>query len=256
VENNQILLTTISYLIEQNNHQIASLLVESELSIRWHETLYGEYQGIADCILDFPIPIFNLIENNNEFKKIIETALRKIMANQFYGGIPDNLPVVYRIKLMEIDDNWKEKVKSLISNYKDPNQGNITEIAFSKRGKPPILYNEMKFASQSEVRIAQELEVRRVLFFPLPLAVRADTGNRYEDHREVDFLICHDGVWGILEVAYHPDGGGRYEKDSEKHSWFTKSGILCIRHFTAEKCYNNPKDVISEFLSILAQFKK
>jgi hypothetical protein len=110
----------------------------------------------------------------------------------------------------------------------------------------------MKFASASEIRIAQELERLKVLFFPLPLAVRAETGNFYEDHREVDFLICHQGKWGILEVSYHPD---RFEKDKEKDAWFKRSGILCIEHYSAEKCYQTPNAVVEEFLSILMQYK-
>jgi len=111
----------------------------------------------------------------------------------------------------------------------------------------------MKFASQSEIRIAQELERHKVLFFPLPLAVRADSGNLFEDHREVDFIVCQDGIWGILEVAYHPD---RYEQDKQKDLWFKRSGILCIEHYTAERCYNESGAVVSEFLGILAKYKR
>jgi very-short-patch-repair endonuclease len=74
-----------------------------------------------------------------------------------------------------------------------------------------------------------------------------------QDHREPDFLVCKDGVWGILEVSYHPD---RFEKDQEKDTWFKKAGILCIQHYTAERCYNNPADVVDEFLGILAQHKR
>lgn len=51
----------------------------------------------------------------------------------------------------------------------------------------------------------------------------------------------------------HPD---RYEKDAEKDLWFKKSGILCIQHFTAERCYNESAKVVSEFLGVLAQHKK
>jgi hypothetical protein len=110
-----------------------------------------------------------------------------------------------------------------------------------------------KFASKAEISIAQELEERRILFFPLPLAVRSDTGALYQDHREPDFLICHEGVWGILEVAYHPN---RYERDAEKGTWFKKSGILCIEHYTAERCYTNPSEVVDQFLEILAKHKR
>jgi hypothetical protein len=124
---------------------------------------------------------------------------------------------------------------------------------FFKKEKNILIYNEMKFASKTEIRIAQELENHKILFFPLPLAVRAETGNFYNDHREVDFLICQDGTWGILEVSFHQD---RYEKDSEKDSWFKKSGILCIQHYTAERCWEDSRQVVDEFLSILAQHKR
>lgn len=83
--------------------------------------------------------------------------------------------------------------------------------------------------------------------------MRHETGNLYQDHREVDFLVCLDGTFGILEVSFHE---GRYEKDKEKDAWFKKSGILCVEHYPAEKCYNQPKLVVEEFLSFLSKHKR
>lgn len=248
----KLLQTTIAYLMEWNFNEVASLLVESELTLSY--TPYGFENHLDEVIVDLPISIYNIVEKRDDFKRAISQALNKV----FYKNIPDQnieFPVAFRIKLISLEENWKEKVKELISNFKEPNQGNITEIAFRKRNQVPFVYNEMKFASKSEIRIAQELEEKKVLFFPLPLAVRADTGNIFEDHREVDFLVCQNGVWGILEVAFHSQEG-RYEKDSEKDIWFTKSGILCIRHFSAEECYNYPQKVVSVFLEILEKYKK
>ena len=54
-------------------------------------------------------------------------------------------------------------------------------------------------------------------------------------------MICRNGAWGILEVAYHPD---RYEKDSEKDYWLKKEGILCVQHYTAERCYKESEKVV------------
>ncbi len=244
----KLLRTTVAYLIEWNFHEIASLLVESELSLNWDYS--NNY--VEEYIIDLPISTHNIVDKNEYFKNTISKAINKV-GDKHLSNLSCEISVGFRIKLIDFEENWKEKVKEIISNFKDPNQGNITEIVFRKNNKVPYIYNEMKFASKSEIRIAQELEEKKVLFFPLPLAVRADTGSLFNDHREVDFLVCQNGNWGILEVAYHPD---RYEKDSEKDIWFKKSGILCIQHYTAENCFNSPKKVVTEFLEILEKYKK
>ena len=154
--------------------------------------------------------------------------------------------IEFRIKLLDVEENWQQKVKELIVNAKDSNQAIVTEKVFARdNNKNVLLYNEMKFGSQAEIRIAQEFERRQVLFFPLPLAVRRNTGQFYLDHREPDFLICNDGVWGILEVSHHLSE--RYEKDVEKDAWFKQSGILCIEHRTADRCRNQPSEVVTSF---------
>lgn len=247
---NQLLQTTIAYLIEWNLHDIASLLVESELNVIYDSNSYGFEHCLEEIIIDLPISTYNIVEKSDRYKNAISRALNKIAHKHIVGS---DFPVVFRIKLIALEENWKEKVKELISNFKEPNQGVITEKIFLRDGKVPILYNEMKFGSKSEIRIAEELEEKKVLFFPLPLAVRSDTGIAYRDHREPDFLICLNGTWGILEVSYHPD---RYEKDSEKDTWFKQSGILCVQHYTSERCYNSPKEVVTEFLDILEKYKK
>ena len=170
---------------------------------------------------------------------------------RLWGNV--KIRVGFRRKRIEVDQGWKEKVRAIILHAQAPNQGARTDQVFAEKGHQPLLYQEMKFGSISEDRIAQELASRRVLFFPLPLAVRSETGAAYMDRREPDFLICQDGVWGILEVAFHPD---RYEKDAEKDVWFKKSGIVYIQNYTAEHCFNHPSEVVDAFLHILAKHKR
>jgi hypothetical protein len=84
----------------------------------------------------------------------------------------------------------------------------------------------MNFASQSEVRIAQEFEKRGILFFPLALGVRAHTSENWRDHKEADFLVCDDGVWGILEVSFHPNRFDTTRQNGAtiiRHTWWTTS---------------------------------
>ncbi len=59
-------------------------------------------------------------------------------------------------------------------------------------------YAGLRFRSESEVRIAQALDRAGVLYLP---NCKARVGSR--DRRrnsEADFLVCHSGEWGVLEV--------------------------------------------------------
>lgn len=157
------------------------------------------------------------------------------------------------MKHLSVEEGWEKIARNLIVNARGTNQGLVSQICASRDGRPIHVWNELRYASAGEISIAQELERRQILFFPLPVAVRAETGVNWKDHREVDFLICHNGAWGILEVSFHPD---RYEKDSEKDLWFNKAGILCIKHFTAERARTEPAKVVEEFLHVLKQYER
>ena len=243
--------TWLGILLEGDFREVAALVVDADLRI-----LYGNHDPYGICV-DLPHSAYSYVIGNTALKQTIEKTLKIVCAGHVLDQNEneiENFRIEYRVKLLDVEENWREIVKELIVNAKDANQGVITEKVFGREKKPVQTYNEMKFGSQSEIRIAQELERRKVLFFPLPLAVRADTGVLYQDHREVDFLVCQDGVWGILEVARHEPE--RYEKDAEKDTWFKNSGILCIQHYTAENCYNNSTNVVDGFLKILARYKR
>ncbi|EDN71563.1 conserved hypothetical protein [Beggiatoa sp. PS] len=193
---------------------------------------------------------------NETYQQILINCLAFVVKGRICdqnGNEKEHPHFEFRIKLLNVEEGWKEIIRELIANDKNSNQASITELMFKREHKETCFYNSIKFASQSEIRIAQALEQRRVLFFPLPLAVRYDTGNNYQDYREPDFLICDKGIFGIIEVSYHPN---RFEKDSEKDIWFKKSGILCIQHYTAERCYKEPDKVVDEFLEILSKYKQ
>lgn len=243
--------TWVQLLVDNSYREIAAIAVETEVHI-----LYNGYNP-ESIAFDIPTSAYVYIKNDEQIKKVMERAMRTVSHGRIYDNSSDNtvddLPFIYRVGLIEVEQGWQNVVKNLIANAQNPNQALISEKAASKAKRQIYTYNEMKFASRSEIRIAQELETRQILFFPLPLGVRSETGNFYNDHREVDFLVCQEGTWGILEVSYHPD---RYEKDSEKDSWFKKSGILCIQHYSAERCYGFPQEVVDEFLAILAKHRR
>jgi hypothetical protein len=238
--------TWVQAFVEFGYPEIAAIALDIDIEIEWEEVSSWEQEPKA-VWFDIPMPSFKFAKEN-------EAIIKRIFLGIANGNIGDveNFPIQFRVALLEIEEGWKDIVKRLILNARDPNQGIITEKLFLNRGEQPYIYNEMKFASKTEIRIAQELEARQILFFPLPLAVRCETGKNYVDHKEVDFLICENGTWGILEVSYHEN---RYEKDKEKDAWFKRSGILCVEHYTAERCFNRPKSVVDEFLEILRKYK-
>lgn len=242
--------TWVQILIDCNFKELAAIAIDCELSTL--TSGFDEY-GLT---IDIPSYSFGFINKNDKHKEILSKSLIKVSTGYIQdqnGNIIVDIEISYRIKLIDVETNWKSKVQELILNCTKVNQGLISNFSFDKAGKKLFSYNELNYASQSEIRIAQELENRNVLFFPLAVGVRAETGNNFEDHREVDFLVCDNGIWGILEVSYHPN---RFEKDSEKNLWFKKSGILCIENFTAEKCYKTPNIVVDEFLNVLHKHKK
>lgn len=242
--------TWVQLFLENNYPDIAAIAVDSEITLAG-QTDWGRFY-VDSVVFGLPVSAYALVRNSDRIKDIMKRGVLSVLRGRCEFN-EENLEFVYTLKLLEVEEGWQNIVKNLIVNAQTPNQGTVTEKMFLQRAQDPLLYNQMKFGSHSEIRIAQELEKRKVMFFPLPLAVRRDTGNFYDDHREPDFLICDNGVWGVLEVAYHPD---RYEKDAEKAAWFKKSGILCVEHYTAERCYNNASEVVEQFLSILAKHRK
>lgn len=239
-----LLRTYIELIRHSDKPELAALLVDAEMSIE-----EGQHGYLHEIFLALPAYYASTMLNDDMVLNHLQECMKLLMSGRYYD--PDGIK--FGTKFMAPEEDWRNLVKSLIARAKEPNQGIVTSIVRQREGQAPLQYNEMKFGSATEIRVAQELERRKILFFPLPLAVRADTGKNFKDHREPDFLICHEGVWGILEVAFHQ---GRYEQDKQKDEWFKKSGILCVEHYTAEECYTGTTSVVDRFLSILEQHKK
>jgi hypothetical protein len=237
--------TLVEFLVHSHQPETAAALLEGSIQVVESRRL-GEP---TDIYVEIPPAAWPLVSTSDEIQRSIRLAAGEVAKGHFSV----DLNIELRMKFLDFpDDRWEEEMKSRIIQVKGSNQGLLSEMMAERNGRPVHTWNELKYASASEIRVAQELEKHRVLFFPLATAVRADTGKNWVDHREVDFLICQNGAWGILEVSYHPD---RFEKDAEKDVWFKKSGILCIQHYTAERCYNETPRVVDEFLEILKRYE-
>ncbi len=111
-------------------------------------------------------------------------------------------------------------------------------------------WQNLRFRSESELRIAQALERAGVLFLPNCKARLGPATGRTT--REPDFLICSHGKWGILEVdgePYHPPK--RTAAEHERDRLFKQHGVWVVEHFDASRCFATPDAVVQEFLAIL-----
>jgi len=100
------------------------------------------------------------------------------------------------------------------------------------------------FRSESEIKIAKTLDHRGIFFIP-PVRVRLNASKKSRQTRELDFVICHEGKWGVLEV----DGPFHVrDADVERDSWLTAHGITSIQRFPSLRCFQEPQAVVDEFL--------
>ncbi len=110
-----------------------------------------------------------------------------------------------------------------------------------------IAWHGLTLRSHSEVKVAKALDNKGVLFLADP-KIRLNTEN-HRQTREVDFLIQHNGRWGILEVD-----GPHHQHSTEADQWrdarFSQHGLLVVR-FPADLCYRQPEVVVESFLKQL-----
>lgn len=115
----------------------------------------------------------------------------------------------------------------------------------------PYKWNNLYFRSKSEIEIAKILNEREILFFP-NIKGRVSVDGRGMN-REIDFLICHRGMWGVLECdgeEYHQTAAKDHERDRVWHN----HGIWFIQRFSATECYQQPGKVVDTFLNMLGQY--
>lgn len=110
-----------------------------------------------------------------------------------------------------------------------------------------VVWKGLEFRSISEIKVAQALDRAGVLFIPSSRA-RFTTSGSGRDNREVDFLVCHEGKWGILEVdgPYHSADHDKWRDNS-----FRAHGVAVIARYPSERCHNDPGGVVADFLTKL-----
>jgi len=120
-----------------------------------------------------------------------------------------------------------------------------------------IEWGGMCFRSKTEVKIAQALYNKQVLFFANTRGQvsckNSPVSNSLLPGRiEVDFLVFYQGKCMILEVdGLHHQEASQTVRDYARDRVLLREGIPTAR-FTANECSNRTEDVIVEFLQMFA----
>lgn len=110
-------------------------------------------------------------------------------------------------------------------------------------------WENLRFRSKTEIKIAEALDRTGVLFVPNSLARLTTPKGR--ENKEADFLICYNGKWGVLEVDGPFHTAERRVEEQERERIFKKNGIKVVERFDSERCYHNPDEVVQEFFKMI-----
>lgn len=238
IKDDQILASAARFLIDGGEEDAATVLLSCSLNSWWCNSDFG-----IDCrrfLLKGPRAAYeDLNDKTNPVRISVEKAIEAVLP---FDIAMDDLLVSG--ELINIDPDWRSELLEIARGRGVSNQ------AGREPASKVLNWNNLGFRSASEIKIAQALDKTGVLFFPNCRARLGLVNDR--KNREPDFLICHKGKWGILEVdgsPFHP--ASRTVEDHERDRLFKIHGIKIAEHYDATKCFNDPDGVVSEFLIIL-----
>lgn len=243
VSNEKLIASAAQFLIAGGQEDAASVLLSCSLHL-WDEGswMHGEslsYYFTAE--LRGPRAAFDVLKDTQHpVSRAIHEALNAVLPRDEH--ITDLVPAA---EVIEIEEEWRKELLEIARGRGVSNQG-----PNDNQGRSWL---NLKFRSQSEVRIAQALERAGALYLPNCRARLSDPeGKRVT--REPDFLVCYEGKWGILEVdgePFHP--ASRAAHDHARDRLFKAYGVLVIDHVDAGECYESPDKVVKRFIEILSK---
>jgi uncharacterized protein YjbI with pentapeptide repeats/very-short-patch-repair endonuclease len=167
-------------------------------------------------------------------------------------------------ELEQENQDLKEKLSLLETQFEKLVEREVEKRLIANQGikaKKSLTWKGMRFRSKPEREIAIVLDEMGVMFFPLPSGrVMTEEGMTT---REVDFLVCSRGKWGILECdgglwhAFNSITKGQVPSaalDHKRDNDFNRHGQWFIKRFTDEECKANPHKVVRQFLDMLHKF--
>jgi len=236
------LASAVQFLVEGGENDAATLLLSCsiQLAIEQRENFNGEEWEVVNIGVFGPRAAYDGIRDTwSDTGKAIRAAFEAVLPwdKQSFEVIP-------RAQLVEADSGWRQELQKVIQGTGVDNQGVPIE------GSDIQVWHGLRFRSKTEIKIAQALQGRAVLFFP-----NCRARLRMEDgfgNREPDFLVCQEGKWGILQVDGEPwHGGHTRAREQNDDRLFHAYGVRVVQHYSANECWNNTNRVIDEFLQFL-----
>lgn len=242
----QLMATAASILFDEGNLEAVNLLLSCTLKTEWSNN-HSDNEGL-NFIITGPYLVVRELRKATKEPLGLEGALYTALEDAFRAALPN--PYYFQaihvgVTPFDVKENWREELLHAISG------GEVHNQATGVHTKNITVWEGLRFRSTSELRIAQALDRAGVLFFPNCKARLGTFGQR--EVREPDFLICHEGKWGILEVdgkPYHP--AERAVHDHARDRLFKNHRIVFIDHYDSDECYKKADKVVKDFLSNLA----
>lgn len=219
--------------LERNGADMALVMQGTILDIEKRRNSKSTYASPYGCRYlagspKHPTPYWQVAIEEDEMKKTQEAE----------GKVEPAEPVTQKPTLAALEKGWNDMED--VAPVDDSNQGIDASIE----------WHGLKFRSVSEVQIARALDKKKVLFFP---NCRCIAGTSDRQIKELDFLVCDNGRWGVLEVdgsQWHQSAAIDHNRDRQ----FQKHGIDFIQRYDAEACFNDPHSVVEEFLDMMKRF--
>ncbi len=234
-EYDTILASAVNYLIQGNDLEAASVLLPCTLEGYHHGGYAGDDTFVVIHIRGPRVALDVLQNQAHPLHSLIVDAIGAALPHGYKVG-----GVEVRAEMVALDSEWRAELIGIARGKSVTNNS----------GK--FTWNNLKFASPPEMRIAEALDAKGVMFFPSAKGRLNDMDGR--SNRIPDFLVCHNGKWGILEVdggTYHPPT--RTVHDHARDELFHQHGVRVVRHYDARECQETPEFVVDKFLALLAK---
>ena len=243
----------VRFLIDGGDEKPAAILVVSRLNIRVNADVFDEWEGVVygvTYVVEAPRAGYDALKQLH-----VDELARDWNAHAVGESIREALNAVTpaNIEVRHIDarfdqtpavEGWRDDLAAFLLGRETHNQA---------PGPGPMrMWENLRFRSESEKRIAQALDAAGAMFLPSCRARATADGARRTV--EPDFLVCWKGRWGILEVdgePFHPSR--RTVHDHARDRVFKTHGIMVVEHFDASECFEKPADVVRKFLTLLGR---